>query len=39
MTLFTEIEQKQNKTKKQTPIYIEPQKTLSQNNPEKKEQS
>ena len=30
---------KQNKTKKQTPIYIEPQKTLSQNNPEKKEQS
>ena len=40
MTLFTEIE---NKTKQQqqkkTPIYIEPQKTLSQNNPEKKEQS
>ena len=37
MTLFTEIEQK--KTKPKTPIYMEPQKALSQNNPEKKEQS
>lgn len=34
MTLFTETE-----PKKKTQIYMEPQKTLSQNNPEKKEQS
>lgn len=36
MTLFTEIEQQQ---QKKPQIYMELQKTLSQNNPEKKEQS